>query len=111
MMQLKILYSFVTPDLAKLVSRRQGEDNPNLSALADVLSTEIVEKGKDSRGIIFVRTRALAEALKMWLSRCGIKSLQDLNAQVFTGTNASEDEGGEGFRHFLNKCSFFSAFI
>ncbi|XP_059172480.1 antiviral innate immune response receptor RIG-I-like [Physella acuta] len=81
-------------DLAKLVSRRQGEDNPNLSALAGVLSTEIVEKGKDSRGIIFVRTRALAEALKMWLSRCGIKSLQDLNAQVFTGTNASEEEGG-----------------
>ncbi|KAH9492773.1 Antiviral innate immune response receptor RIG-I [Bulinus truncatus] len=81
-------------DLVELVKNRHDEDNENLGVLAQILDENIVQKGKDSRGIIFVRTRALAEALSSWLNRCGIQELEDLNASVFTGTNAKEEEGG-----------------
>ncbi|XP_055865688.1 interferon-induced helicase C domain-containing protein 1-like isoform X1 [Biomphalaria glabrata] len=81
-------------DLIDLVKQRSEEGNPNLSTLAKILLINIVKKGSDSRGIIFVRTRALAEALSSWLKRCGIPELEELNASVFTGTNAKAEEGG-----------------
>ncbi|KAH9492755.1 hypothetical protein Btru_026246 [Bulinus truncatus] len=88
-----IFYVFFE-SLLQLVKRRYVEDNENLETLAQILDVNIVQKGKDSRGIIFVRTRALAEALSSWLNRCGIKELEDFNASIFTGTNAKEEEGG-----------------
>ncbi|XP_059177114.1 antiviral innate immune response receptor RIG-I-like isoform X2 [Physella acuta] len=78
-------------DLVTLVDSGHGEENPNLLTLSNTLEEMLIGTGKNSRGIIFVRTRALAEALVSWLNR-GNKSF--LNASVLTGTNASEAEGG-----------------
>ncbi|CAL1540807.1 unnamed protein product [Lymnaea stagnalis] len=81
-------------DLEQVVKRRHSDENPNLIILAETLVDNLVKKGKESRGIIFVKTRALAEALASWLNRCGFSLLEKLNAHIFTGTNAKEEEGG-----------------
>ncbi|XP_059177121.1 antiviral innate immune response receptor RIG-I-like [Physella acuta] len=78
-------------ELVELVENGQGEENPNLLTLSNTLEERLINKGVNSRGIIFVRTRALAEALVSWLNR-GNKSF--LNASVLTGTNVSEALGG-----------------
>ncbi|BFY98465.1 hypothetical protein BsWGS_01505 [Bradybaena similaris] len=81
-------------ELKKLMTNRKDIENPNLTRLKDTLFTYLIEKGKESRGIIFVRTRALTEALASWLNTCSESKLRDLKATVFTGTAASVDEGG-----------------
>lgn len=70
------------------------ERNPNLQILAETLTEFVINRGGTSRGIIFVRTRALAEALSSWLNRCEIQDLRNLNAHSFTGSNASVLLGG-----------------
>lgn len=76
------------------MTNRKDTENPNLARLKETLSTYLIKKGKESRGIIFVRTRALTEALVSWLNTCSDSELRNLNATVFTGTAASVDEGG-----------------
>lgn len=78
-----------------LVAKRQDVENPNLLVLARTLEEHLLTKSKNSeksRGIIFVRTRALAEAVVSWIKR---GSMKFLNPSVFTGTNASEEQGGK----------------
>ncbi|GFO10134.1 dicer-like protein 2 [Plakobranchus ocellatus] len=81
-------------DLEEVVSRQRANNNPNLEILATILRQYVVHNGTDSRGIVFVRTRMLADALVSWLSRCGENDLIALNAKKFTSTNVPEDEGG-----------------
>ncbi|CAG5115394.1 unnamed protein product, partial [Candidula unifasciata] len=86
-------------ELKRLVLSRHGEENPNLCILTKVLRHYLIKKGETSRGIIFVRTRALAEALSSWLNRCGISAIRNLNACSFTGSNVSEEKGGTSQVH------------
>ncbi|GFO21293.1 dicer-like protein 1 [Plakobranchus ocellatus] len=81
-------------DLEEVVNKQQANNNPNLEILAATLRQYVVRKGTDSRGIVFVRTRMLADALVSWLSSCGENDLIALNAKKFTSTNVPEDEGG-----------------
>ncbi|KAK0060217.1 ATP-dependent RNA helicase DDX58 isoform X2 [Biomphalaria pfeifferi] len=80
-------------DLKQLILNGGERDNPNLKILADVLMKNLVQKDK-SRGIIFVKTRALAESLKAWFRRSRNSDLKNLNAEIFTGANVSEELGG-----------------
>uniref|UniRef100_A0A0B7BGA0 RNA helicase n=1 Tax=Arion vulgaris TaxID=1028688 RepID=A0A0B7BGA0_9EUPU len=80
--------------LKRYVLSREPEDNPNLSILTNTLMEYIVRKSKESRVIIFVRTRALAVALSRWLNRCKMQEIRDLNACSFTGANVPEQKGG-----------------
>ncbi|XP_059177099.1 antiviral innate immune response receptor RIG-I-like [Physella acuta] len=76
-------------ELVRLSSKKVST-NPNLEILSAIIKQRMANS-QDSRCIIFVRTRALAEALADWLNR---SELSDLNASVFTGTSASEEKGG-----------------
>ncbi|CAL1526588.1 unnamed protein product [Lymnaea stagnalis] len=80
--------------LKQVLKKRGDDENPNLTLLKHTLLEHLVGKGEKSCGIIFVRTRALTDALTSWLQRCGNKDLQRLKATVFTGTAASVDQGG-----------------
>lgn len=80
--------------LKDFVLHEHVERNPNLQILAETLTEFVINRGGTSRGIIFVRTRALAEALSSWLNRCEIQDLRNLNAHSFTGSNASVLLGG-----------------
>ncbi|XP_059177111.1 antiviral innate immune response receptor RIG-I-like isoform X2 [Physella acuta] len=89
----KIFYGYFQ-NLKAVVAKRQDVENPNLLVLARTLEEYLLTKGENSeksRGIIFVRTRALAEAVVSWIKRGEMKFL---NPSVFTGTNASEEQGG-----------------
>lgn len=79
------------------MKNRLRTENSNLTLLKDTLSKYLIDKGNKedkSCGIIFVRTRALTEALTSWLNSCEDKELRDLKATVFTGTAASVEQGG-----------------
>ncbi|XP_050398834.1 ATP-dependent RNA helicase DHX58 [Patella vulgata] len=80
-------------DLRKNLEKfeKTGE-NPNLKKLAKILIDLRKEKGPDSLGIIFVRTRATCYALCDWMK--SVEELKCLNAEAFTGAGAHEDEGG-----------------
>ena len=80
--------------MKEVVSRQTENINPNLEILADTLREHVVHRGNDTRAIVFVRTRMLAEALSSWLCRCGEDDLMGLNAKKFTSTNAPEELGG-----------------
>ncbi|XP_055865361.1 antiviral innate immune response receptor RIG-I-like isoform X2 [Biomphalaria glabrata] len=80
-------------DLKQLILNSGEGDNPNLKVLADVLMKNLVKKD-ESRGIIFVKTRALAESIKAWFNRSRNSNLKTLNAEIFTGANVSEEQGG-----------------
>ncbi|CAG5115396.1 unnamed protein product, partial [Candidula unifasciata] len=79
-------------ELKNLMKTRKGTENPNLTRLKETLLKYLIESG--DRCIIFVRTRALTEALASWLNSCSDAKLRDLKATVFTGTAASVDQGG-----------------
>ncbi|RUS89371.1 hypothetical protein EGW08_002891 [Elysia chlorotica] len=81
-------------DLKEIVSRQEENVNLNLEILADTLRQHVVRKGNDTRAIVFVRTRMLADALSSWLCRCVEEDLRKLNARKFTSTNAPEELGG-----------------
>ncbi|KAK6185596.1 hypothetical protein SNE40_007796 [Patella caerulea] len=80
-------------DLKKNLEKfEETGENPNLKKLAKILIDLRKEKGPDSLGIIFVRTRATCYALCDWMK--SEKELKCLNAEAFTGAGAHEDEGG-----------------
>ncbi|CAL1526587.1 unnamed protein product [Lymnaea stagnalis] len=68
-------------ELEKLAITGGLEENRNLTILANTLKEHLKEKSQ--RGIIFVKTRALAESLASWLNRSE-QSLAALNAAPFT---------------------------
>ncbi|KAK7009450.1 ATP-dependent RNA helicase DDX58 [Biomphalaria glabrata] len=80
--------------IKEMLEKRKDNQNPNLQKLQDTLKTYLIDKGEKSCGIIFVRTRALTDALTSWLNRCEDEGLRKLKATVFTGTAASVDQGG-----------------
>ncbi|KAH9492767.1 Antiviral innate immune response receptor RIG-I [Bulinus truncatus] len=80
--------------IKELLEKRKDDLNPNLCILQETLKESLIDKGEKSCGIIFVRTRALTEALSSWLNRCDDESLRKLKATVFTGTAATVDQGG-----------------
>ena len=71
--------------------------NPNLEILAEKLRENVVNGRHDARAIVFVRTRVLCEAVASWLCKCGDVDLMRLNARKFTGSQASEEQGGNFF--------------
>ncbi|XP_055865717.1 antiviral innate immune response receptor RIG-I-like [Biomphalaria glabrata] len=75
--------------LKSMVRNQPNEENLNLINLKKALVDCMTE---ESRGIIFVRTRALAYALKKWLNEQ--KELHAYKAMVFTGSSAPPDKGG-----------------
>ena len=88
-------------DLKELVSRQDAIINVNLEILAEVLRHFVVRKGHETRAIVFVRTRMLAQAVSSWLCRCGEDDLMNLNASKFTSTNVPEEVGGNPTYHLI----------
>ncbi|GFR98207.1 dicer-like protein 1 [Elysia marginata] len=80
--------------LKDVAERHEANVNPNLEILADTLRRHVVQRGKDARAIVFVKTRMLAEAVSSWLCRCGEDDLMGLNAKKFTSTQKPEELGG-----------------
>ncbi|KAL5016987.1 hypothetical protein ScPMuIL_006576 [Solemya velum] len=70
------------------ILRDSSSDNPNLQVILDCLDRCFKEMGKDSRFIIFVRTRVAAMALSDFLMN------NDFKCSHLTGTGTSEEEGG-----------------
>ena len=68
-----------------------------MKELAQCLLKHLIKGEEGSRGIIFVKTRAMTTALCNWLNR--FKELKVLNAERFTGARAAADEEGLRF-HF-----------
>ncbi|CAL1526586.1 unnamed protein product [Lymnaea stagnalis] len=89
--QEKTFYQYFE-NLKVAVANQHSEENPNLTVLGKTLLDNLKVEG--SRCIIFVRTRALAEALAAWLNRSKNSFLRHLNAKIFTGINASVEQGG-----------------
>lgn len=59
-------------------------ENPKLIKLQELVLTTI--GGNDNaRGIIFVKTKALAKVMKKWMHE--VDTLKELNARVFVGQN------------------------
>ncbi|BFY98467.1 hypothetical protein BsWGS_01507 [Bradybaena similaris] len=79
-------------DLKAKVESHQHEGNPNLCILEETLMKYLL--ADNTRCIIFVRTRALAEALSKWLNRCSNDKLRSFNAHSFTGANVAQQKGG-----------------
>ncbi|KAL5016602.1 hypothetical protein ScPMuIL_006191 [Solemya velum] len=69
------------------IQRDSSSDNPNLKVILDCLDRCFKEMGKDSRFIIFVRTRVAAMALSDFLMN------NDFKCSHLTGTGTSEEEG------------------
>lgn len=87
-------FVFTDEELKETMGGQLDSENPNLAFLKKCLLRHIVGKGELSRGMVFVRTRALAKALTSWLNSCGDREIEDLDAKVFTGTNATAADGG-----------------
>ncbi|GFO06057.1 interferon-induced helicase c domain-containing protein 1, partial [Plakobranchus ocellatus] len=88
-------------ELKEVLMKKRDPSNPNLKALKRAIKENLfkghgkdTESDKNSKGIVFVRTRFLAHALASWLEHSKDGQLQTLRASVFTGTEATEDEGG-----------------
>ncbi|WAR22433.1 DHX58-like protein [Mya arenaria] len=73
-------------------------ENPKLLKLEQILSRVLCED-KNGRGIIFVRTRELAQALVRWVNETD--GLNILNASDFVGQSASDSVGGMQFKLLL----------
>ncbi|GFR86782.1 interferon-induced helicase C domain-containing protein 1 [Elysia marginata] len=94
-------YSFFH-ELERL-ERDTKKSNKNLKLLKRVIKENLESLDEEeaqhkhrkvSKGIIFVRTRFIAYALTSWMERNNDGHLKGLGTSVFTGTEASEDEGG-----------------
>lgn len=59
-------------------------ENPKLLKLQELVQNTIGGM-EDARGIIFVKTKALAKVMKKWMHEVDI--LKELNARVFVGQN------------------------
>lgn len=83
---------FVVDIQSKLCVISENDKNPRLTKLAATINKSFAEKGPDSRGIVFVTTRASTIALHDWMKED--ETLQSYQPERFTGAGASEDIGG-----------------
>ncbi|XP_061172835.1 antiviral innate immune response receptor RIG-I-like [Saccostrea echinata] len=67
------------------------KENPLLLKLKDII-IDTYQTEPNMRGIIFVRTRELADILVQWMS--SIEELKHIKAKTCTGANAKRSEGG-----------------
>ena len=65
--------------------------NPKLTKIQEIL-LDILGQNDDARGIIFVKTRMLAQYLIKWMKATDV--LLPLNPTEFVGQNASVQVGG-----------------
>lgn len=70
------------------VLQDSSNENPNLEVILEYLGRYFREMGKDSRFIVFVRTRVAAIALSEYLEENNFK------CSALTGTGSTEEEGG-----------------
>ena len=72
----------------------QDTVNPKLEKLREIIlrAYKGQEQSRNSRGIVFVKTRDLATAIVSWMKET--PGLKDLNAIKFVGQNESADKGG-----------------
>ncbi|XP_060562666.1 antiviral innate immune response receptor RIG-I-like [Ruditapes philippinarum] len=78
-------------DNLKQQSFTDEPENPKLVEMQTIVM-QIFDKNEDARGIIFVKTRELAQALVNWMKQTA--PLDTLNASEFVGQAASKAEGG-----------------
>ena len=71
--------------------RQRSEENPLLLKLKQIL-IETYREESDMRGIVFVRTRLLAEIIANWMSETD--ELKPIKAKKCTGAGAQITEGG-----------------
>jgi len=70
----------------------EGEpENPKLLKLQEILVNNLVQDA-NARGIMFVRTRELAQAIVRWVNET--PELDALHASEFVGQNAKTSSGG-----------------
>lgn len=81
---------------AKTKKVASSTGNPNLNMLSDeVVNMMDLQEWKESRVMIFVRTRATCHALCTWLNSENVDSrLQKMKAAPFTGTAAPQEREG-----------------
>ena len=94
-LQLSIHVCFLCIILAtKRLPFDQNSSNPKLEKLQEMILRAYrgEEKFKNSRGIVFVKTRDLATAIVSWMNET--PGLKPLNAIKFVGQNESADKGG-----------------
>ena len=77
--------------------------NPLLEKLQDILAAQYRDK-PNSRCIIFVRTRPVANALLSYLAEETRLLTFNLNAKLLTGANAKAEKLG---KFFFNRHSFY----
>ena len=70
---------------------QRSEENPLLLKLKQIL-IETYREESDMRGIVFVRTRQLAEIIADWMSETD--DLKPIKAKKCTGAGAQMTEGG-----------------
>ncbi|XP_053379025.1 uncharacterized protein LOC123529642 isoform X2 [Mercenaria mercenaria] len=73
-------------------ARFQDCPNPKLDKLFEMIIKAYKGNFENSRGIVFVKTRNLAEAILSWMKESPY--LRDLNPIVFVGTNMAADKRG-----------------
>ncbi|WAR22426.1 IFIH1-like protein [Mya arenaria] len=79
-------------------------ENPKLIKLEEIL-LRVLSSNQNARGIIFVRTKELAQALVRWVNETD--SLKGLNASEFTGQGAAASDGGMTKSGQKNALQFF----
>ena len=67
-------------------------ENPKLVKMGQILQ-DVLVADNNARGIIFVKTRELANALVSWINETD--DLKTLQASEFVGQNAATSKGGK----------------
>ena len=75
----------------RATSYKDEPENPKLLKLQELI-IDTIGDDKNSRGIIFVKTRALAKILKKWMHQT--PELKHLRANAFLGQVVSRGVGG-----------------
>ena len=82
--------------------------NPKLTKMQDIL-LEVLGNDENGRGIIFVKTRLLAQYLIKWMKSTDV--LQVLNPTPFVGQNAPSELGGKILNSTLRGLDTLSRFV
>ncbi|XP_052772384.1 ATP-dependent RNA helicase DHX58-like isoform X2 [Mya arenaria] len=98
---LDILKEFAEPRIETFANE---PENPKLIKLEEIL-LRVLSSNQNARGIIFVRTKELAQALVRWVNETD--SLKGLNASEFTGQGAAASDGGMTKSGQKNALQFF----
>ena len=82
--------------------------NPKLTKMQDIL-LDVLGNDENGRGIIFVKTRRLAQYLIKWMK--STDALQVLNPTPFVGQNAPSELGGKILNFILRGRNTFGRFF